>query len=144
MRRSEKFCRLFCNLCHAGYEDKHLTQLMEPVDVYSQWLNECKKTKQGMFKQQSETAPSAGDKNLDYEVPDDDAWLGKEDGEDESEDGEEEDGDYEPPSKKRSKDDEGDEDENDKNFRDVAKIVGDEDAGDLLKEFASGKSDDDD
>ena len=116
---------------------------MEPVDVYSRWISECKKSCQGIYKKEEAPASVEG-AVLDYEVPEDDAWQEK-DEEDEDEEGanedeEEEDGDFEPPAKKRNEDE-------DDELRKVQAIIGkDGNAEALLKEMrgADADSDDDD
>jgi|UniRef100_U5FUJ7 transcription elongation factor Elf1 len=34
-----------CSICHAGYETK-LTPLTEPIDIYSEWIDECERVNQ--------------------------------------------------------------------------------------------------
>ena len=137
--RAAKEARLRCNNCLAAYVLNCLTSLMEPVDVYARWLNECKKENQGMFKKET-TSVVAGDEDLDYEVPQDDAWQERDD-EAVEDDEEEEDGDFEPPSKKRNEDSDADEDAEE--LRKVQEALGNNDAKAVLKDLQGDDSDDD-
>jgi len=139
INRSLKVANLKCNNCLAAYVLNSLTSLMEPVDVYSRWLGECKKSNQGIFKKEVVPDPDGGEEELDYEVPEDDAWQEKEEDEDDAAEDEDEDGDFEPPSKKRNEDDDVLADEG---LRKVAEIIGkDADPDAILKEIHGDNSD---
>lgn len=113
--------------------------------MYHLWLSELKRRKLGIFKEEDQKVVAPGGEELDYDVPDDDAW--EEDEEKEDGDDEDADDDYEPPSKKRNADesDSDDEDVLAEDLRKVAEVVGkDADAKAILKEFTGSKDDGDD